>query len=68
VTPTILTIELEYLNDITSKYLLRIIRALDKSCEDFTVKWNYEKDDDDMLELVQLMEASTGCKFKITEI
>jgi len=65
---TVLTIELEYLNDISSKYLLRMMRLLNAACDQFTVKWSYDKEDEDILELAQLLSASSGSNFEFIEI
>jgi hypothetical protein len=61
---TVLTIELEYLNDITAKYLLQIINTLNNACEQFKVVWRFEKDDDDTLEIGQILCSSSGCDFE----
>lgn len=61
---TILTLELEFLNDISSKYLLRIIKILNRACSQFTVKWRYEANDEDMLELGQFMCSLSGSEFE----
>jgi hypothetical protein len=60
---TVLTIELEYLNDITSKYLLRIIKQLDKVCYHLIVNWIYDKDDEDMFDLGQILSSSSKSCF-----
>jgi hypothetical protein len=65
---TVLTIELEYLNDITSKYLLRIVTLLKQACAQFTVKWKYQNGDEDMLELGQIMSSSSKASFEYIEI
>jgi hypothetical protein len=65
---TVLTIELEYLNDITSKYLLRIINDLNSACDHFTVKWRYETGDEDMLELGEILCSSTRASFNFINV
>lgn len=60
---TILSIELEYLNDITSKYLLQIIKDLNRSCPYLTVEWIYERGDDDILEMGEILESSSEAHF-----
>jgi len=61
--PTVLEIELEYINDISSKLLLQIIKRLNETCNKFSVIWRYEKDDQDMLELGKLMSSLSGVSF-----
>ena len=62
VSTTKLRLELEYIND-SSKYLLLIIKELQKNCPKFTVEWAYEEGDDDMLELGKIICASSGSIF-----
>ena len=64
---TVFVIDMEYLNDISTKYILMIIRDLNNVCDHFLVKWIYESDDADMLELGQLMSSSSGCSFEYIE-
>jgi hypothetical protein len=61
--PTVLEIELEYLNDISSKYLLQIIKRLNETCNKFTVVWRYENHDQDMLELGKMMSSLSRVNF-----
>jgi len=63
---TTLSLEFEYIND-ASKYLLLIINKLKKNCPNFTVEWIYEKGDDDMLELGEMIWNSSGAKFHFIE-
>jgi hypothetical protein len=63
---TKLRLELEYIND-ASKYLLLIIKELQKNCPKFTVDWVHEKGDDDMLELGNTICASCGSNFTFIE-
>jgi len=64
---TVFTIDLEYMNDITSKYLLRIIKILNQECDKFTVRWIYEKEDSDMLELGEFICSLSGSDFEYIE-
>ena len=59
---TILTLEFEYIND-ASKYLLILIKKLEKHCPDFIVDWIYEEGDTDMFVLGQIMNDSCQTDF-----
>jgi hypothetical protein len=65
---TILSVELEYLNDITSHYLLKIIKDLSRSCAHFSVEWIYKKGDDDILEMGEILESSSKAQFIYNEV
>ena len=66
-TNTVITIELEYHNDITSKYILKIIKDLIPVCENLSVRWIYETEDHDMLELGQMIGTVLGFRFEFIE-
>lgn len=63
---TTISIELEYLNDITSKYLLQIIKELNYSCPRFSVEWTYEEGHDDILEQGKILESASNAHFTFT--
>ena len=65
---TVLSIELEYLNDITAKYLLQIIKELNRTCPYFTVEWIYEKGDIDIMEMGEILESSSEAHFVFYQI
>lgn len=65
---TTFKIELEYYNDLNSKFLLRIIKDLNNHCSNFTVEWYYEEGDEDMLELGEILAQSSQCRFEFFEI
>jgi hypothetical protein len=44
--PLHMDIELTYLNSMSSKQLLRLIKILSSSIPDLVVNWKYQKDDD----------------------
>ncbi|HJZ39088.1 MAG TPA: DUF1987 domain-containing protein [Bacteroidales bacterium] len=54
----VFTIELEYFNSASSKKLLEILRTIDSNNQvrEFEVNWNYETDDEDILEKGQIFE------------
>jgi len=64
---TILSIELEYLNDISAKYLLKIINDLNRSCPKFSIEWNYVAGDVDTREMGEILESSSGAIFIYNE-
>lgn len=66
-TNTVFTIYLEYHNDITSKYLLKIIRDLKVVCESLTVRWIYDIYDKDLLELGQMICSLSESHFEFIE-
>ncbi len=63
----VLTIDIEYMNDIISKFLLRIIKDLHQNCNYFKVKWVSEKGDADMYELGQIIHESSECNIEFIE-
>ncbi len=65
---TIFSIELEYLNDISSHYLLKIIKDLNRSCAHFSVEWIYLKGDDDILEMGEILDSSSEAQFIYKEL
>ena len=58
VTKVVFTIELEYFNSASSKKLLEILRTIDSNnlVKEFDVIWNFETDDEDILEKGQIFE------------
>jgi len=67
-TNTVFIIDLEYHNDITSKYLLKIIKDLKSVCENLIVRWIYETEDQDMLELGQMICSLSESRFEFIEV
>jgi hypothetical protein len=57
-TRVVFTIELEYFNSASSKKLLEILRTIDSNnlVKEFDVIWNFETDDEDILEKGQIFE------------
>lgn len=55
------SVKFEYLNTSASKFMLEIIRTLDanNNVKQKAIKWYYEEDDEDMLELGQIIEERT---------
>lgn len=67
-----ITIEMEYFNTPSAKYLLEIFKHYDSLAHKgnpVTVNWNYEKGDSDMLQAGKDYEAYlTNLTFKLNEI
>ena len=57
-TRVVFTIELEYFNSASIKKLLEILRTIDSNnlVKEFDVIWNFETDDEDILEKGQIFE------------
>lgn len=56
-----LEVKLDYLNTSSTKFLSDIIRTIDANTniENKEIKWYFEEDDDDMLEVGQIIEENT---------
>ncbi len=65
---TKLTINLEYLNGITSHYLYGLIRKLYYSCHDLQVIWEYRAGDDYSLEQGQILASICKAKFRFVKV
>lgn len=65
---TKLTINLEYLNGITSHYLYGLIRKLYYACNDFLVIWEYRAGDEHILEQGYILASICKAKFKFVRI
>lgn len=65
---TTLTINLEYLNGITSHYLYGIIRKLNSACNNFVVYWEYKAGDEDGLEQGQILASICRARFKFVRV
>lgn len=65
---TKLTINLEYLNGITSHYLYGLIRKLYYACNNFLVIWEYRAGDDYSLEQGHILASICKAKFKFVRI
>jgi hypothetical protein len=65
---TTLTINLEYLNGITSHYLYGIIRRLYHACSNVLVIWEYKAGDEYSLEQGQILDSLCKAKFKFIKI
>lgn len=54
-------IKLEYINTSATKYMMDVIKVLDanNNIKEKAIKWYYEEDDEDMLELGQIFEERT---------
>ena len=65
---TTLNVELEHFNTMTSKSLLDVFRSL-KPLQDegkeFTVRWFYESDDEELLDAGQTYQEITGLNFEM---
>jgi hypothetical protein len=57
----IFEVKLDYLNTSATKYMLEIIRTIDANSHinSKEIKWFFEEDDEEMLELGQIIEEST---------
>ncbi len=68
---TQIKLHLEYINTRASRYLLEVFKRIEKSCHrdeiDVLVKWICDKDDLDMLEVVEDYKALTDIPFEIVE-
>ena len=65
------SIQLEYINSGSSKYLYEILKKLTgyiKSGKNVEIKWLYEEDDEAMLELGEHYRDSAGIPLKIDMI
>lgn len=68
---TELICEIEYLNSSSQKQLLDLIYSLKRlhdAGKNFTVVWKYEKDDDDILSVGELVEHELKVPFLFQEI
>jgi hypothetical protein len=56
-----LEVKLEYANTSSRKFLFEIIRTIDanSNIQNKEIKWYFEEDDDDMLEVGQIFEENT---------
>ncbi len=54
-------IKLEYLNTSSTKYMLEVIKVIDANSHISSkeVRWHFEEDDEEMLELGQIIEEAT---------
>ena len=62
---------LEYFNSLSAKYILDMCKKLSRYSsggENISVKWHYEEDDDDMLEVGQEMSRISKLLFEFVEI
>ena len=67
------TIELgfEYINSSSTKWIFTIIKELAKLKEqvkDLSVKWYYEKGDEDMIELGMIIRSLVDCPLVVVEV
>ena len=65
---TILNVELEHFNTMTSKSLLDVFRSLKPlhdEGKDLIVKWFYEADDEELLDAGQTYQEITGLNFEM---
>ena len=65
---TILNVELEHFNTMTSKSLLDVFRSLkplQDEGKDLLVKWFYEADDEELLDAGQTYQEITGLNFEM---
>ncbi len=65
---TILNVELEHFNTMTSKSLLDVFRSLKPlhdEGKDLLVKWFYEADDEELLDAGQTYQEITGLNFEM---
>lgn len=65
---TKLTINLEYLNGITSHYLYGLIRKLYYACHNLIVIWEYKAGDEYSLEQGQILASICKAKFRFVRI
>ena len=65
---TVFTIDLEYVNEVSSKYLLLVIKKLHASCRELTVNWIYEKDDEDLYEHGLILSSCSDAHFEFIEL
>lgn len=67
---TTLRVKLEYFNTPSSKVLLDLFNQLNKLSDksEVLVKWCYEKEDADMLEIGQDYESIVPLKFEMIEV
>lgn len=66
-----LEVKLDYLNTSSTKFVNEIIRTIDANTniENKEIKWYFEEDDDDMLEVGQIIEENTlSTKFYFHEV
>ena len=64
-------IKLDYLNTSGSKMLFTMLRIMDENCEigEINIKWHYEMDDEDHLEVGEYFQESlTRTKFEFLGI
>ena len=68
----ILTVQLEYFNTSSSKCLLDIFRALEdlksKSKNEVKIIWNYEEDDEDIMEAGEDYQSIVDLEFELQSI
>ena len=65
---TVLNVELEHFNTMTSKSLLDVFRSLKPlhdEGKDLVVKWFYESDDEELLDAGQTYQEITGLNFEM---
>ncbi len=65
---TILNVQLEHFNTMTSKSLLDVFRSLKPLYDEgkeFLVKWYYEADDEELLDAGQTYQEITDLKFEM---
>lgn len=64
---TIVKIQMEYFNTMTSKCLHKIFKTLEQA-SDVEIFWYYEEDDEDMLEVGEDFESIIDLQFKMIEV
>lgn len=64
---TIVKINIEYMNTITTKYLLQIFKVLEKikGISDTSIHWYYEEDDDDMITVGEDLQLLVDLPFSL---
>jgi hypothetical protein len=64
-------VKLDYLNTSSSKMMVELVRTIDANTkiESKEVKWYFEEDDEDILEIGQILEETTlSTKFYFMEV
>ena len=56
-------IELEYFNTSSHKHLLRMLKIIKELNEESMTVWNYDEEDEEMLEIGKKMEILSGLTF-----
>jgi hypothetical protein len=67
---TVIDIKLEYINSSSSKSIQDIIREFEsmKALSKIMINWNYESDDEDMLEAGEDYQSKSSLHFNLIEI